>query len=414
MNFERQPAPYYQFNPSPSLTQRINAKKKKGDREKSSLGLKTILVIIVTLALVGFLIFLVYRNFESDVETDVSNSSVPVQGSSIAVSNIVSQVATNSESSTIFNQDDALPLDPQISNESSSLDTSTLNSYDPLYHIGHNLILFTGSNAIFAINPADQELIADRLVDLVCGAANFFYLSNDKMRIYFVEAFKIKCFNFNDRSFSAYSPTNGDISRFLLLKSARNHIIYQAGISRGHVAFNHYCLDESRLVYTYNHNCSWTNFPILLEQTKDGSKIIYACYPSGEMFMKELNNSDEGHQRLFTPRALASHSILCPDDVTLIMCGYRINHWVIMNLASPYLRSESKIVRFNVDITRFGFPTFSFSNDGRTLYVVWRVEINFTDEYWLYTIDVQSLLENDYSSEAAPYNLGEGRQIILT
>ena len=412
MNFERQPAPYYQFNPSPSLTKRINAKKKNGDKEKSSLGLKTILVIIITLVLVLFLVFLVYRNFGTDVETDVSNSSVQVQRSSVAFADIVSQIATNSESSTIFNQEGAQPLDQQIS---IPFDTSTLISHDALYHTGHNLILFTGSNAIFAINPSDQEMIADRLVDLEnCNADNFFYLSNDKMRIYFLEVFTIKCFDFNDGSFSTYSPTNGDITRFMLLKSEGNNVIYQAEISDEHVVFNHYSLDESRLIYTYGHNCSWPNFPILLEQTNDGSKIIYACYPSGEMFMKELNNSDEGHQRLFTPRVLTSHSILCPDDVTLIMCGYRINHWVIMNLASPYLRSESKIVRFNVDITRFGFPAFSFSNDGRTLYVVWRVEINFTDEYWLYTIDLQSLLENDYSSEADPYILGEGRQITLT
>lgn len=403
MNFERRFAPYY-------LTQRINAKKEKGDKEKHLLVLKTILV---TLALVGFLVFVVYRNFG----TDVSNSSVPVQGSSAAASNIASQVTTNSESSTvlsIFDQEDALPLDPQISSLSSSLDTSTLNSHGPPYQTGHNLILFTGLNAIFAINPTDQELIADRLGILACRTAKSLYLSNDKMRIYFEDASQIKYFDFNDRSFTTYSPTNWDFPSFMLLKSEGNNIIYRAGISRNHITFNHYSLDESRVVYSYSHKCSWPCSPFLLEQTNDGSNILYVCYPFGEIFMKELNNSDEGHQRLFVLRGF-DKAILGPDDSTLIMYNNYSNHWVIKNLESSNLGTKSKIIRFNVDISSFIFRKFSFSDDGSSLYAIREIEIGRNSyEYKLYTIDMQSLLENDYSNAASPYNLGEGRQITFT
>ena len=399
MNFERHPAPYDHFNQSPSLARRVNAKKEKEDKEKSLLVLKTVLITLGSVAVAGFLAFLVLRNF---------------QGSSEGPSSTTNDLHLEPLNSLSSNQEGTLPLDPQISIPSSSSDTSTLNSYGPPYPTGHNLMLFTSSQAIFAINPADYELITDRLIDLESNSSNSFYLSNDKMRIYFADARNIKSFNFNGRLFNNVNFANWDYTTFMLLKSAGNNAIYRTeGFSR-YAAFLHYSFDESRTVYSYSHTCPDGNAPSLLEQTNDGSKFIYSCYPSGEVLIKELNNSNEGHQRLFTLRDF-HNAILCPDDVTLIMYGYGINHWVIKNLSSPNLESPPKIIRFNVDITRFGFRNFAFSNDGRSLYAIREIEISRnTYQYRLYTIDMQSFLGNDYSNAASPYNLGEGREITIT
>ena len=465
MNFERRPAPSAHFNQSPSLVRRLDAKKDKERKKKYLLISKIVLVILGS----GFLAYVVYRNFGTGAATGVSNdqpieqqtqniqqistpsesdytgpsfidSSIPVQGMSSTTSSsnlespsasniepslvsiIESTTASNSEpslasnseplnDSSSFNQDATLPLDPHSSTPPSPLETSN----DPSNPSGHDLILLSSSNAIFSINPTDQELIANRLINLEYRSSSLFFLSNDKTRIYFVDGLSFKFFNLNDSSLGHVSPTNWDNSTHILrLKTTEaNSIIYRTGLRGRPAEFSHYSLDESRLIFTYKHNCPWYTLPILLEQANDGTKILYSCYPGGDVFIKDLNYSDEGHRKLFVLPGF-QEAILCPDQVTLIMYGYGVDYWVIKNLANPNVAYESKKIRFNVDISTFRYRSFSFSNDGRTLYAPIEIEIeSYAYEYRLFEIDIQSLLENDYSKEDAPYVLGQGRPITI-
>ena len=130
MNFESHPSPSDHFNQSPRLARRVNAKKEKEDKEKSLLILKTVLITLGSVAVAGFLAFLVLRNF---------------QGSSEGTSSTTNDSHLEPLNSLNSNQEGTLPLDPQSSSPSSSSDTSTLNSNGPPYPTSHNLMLFTSS-----------------------------------------------------------------------------------------------------------------------------------------------------------------------------------------------------------------------------------------------------------------------------
>ena len=296
---------------------------------------------------------------------------------------------------------------------SSTQPQNSVISKGPRYTSGLNLLLFDHENRFLAVNPHGPELISQMF--LMTGSNNSFryQLSMDGERIYYKNDGGFCVFNFINRSFGRLHFQGYNDKNFLIMKQpGPDSILYSQRHSNGTYTIRHFNIDESSEIFDYPQNCANNGPPALLDQFSDGTKILYICEGSNRIFMKTLNNTGAEDQRLFKlDRYYYTYTLLSPDNSKLILYQHDKRYWLIKDLDNHNQEDhDTKRVYFNDHVKTF--KSISFASDNRTIYAICG-DKQRDPEFKLFTIDFRKVLENDYSNEQAPYNLGQGHLITI-
>lgn len=292
----------------------------------------------------------------------------------------------------------SLPSSTQLS--------SSIISSGPRFASGLNLLLFDHKSKIQAINLSDPELISQMVMWSDSSSAYRYHLSFDNERIYFKKG-----------TFYFYDFTSGDLIRLnlpdhndknvLLIKQpGPDNIVYIKKHRNDTCTIHHYNLAESRVIFDYGHNCQESETPLLLDQFSNGSKILYQCEDSNGIYLKTLDNTNGQDVELFKVDRYYD-MLLSPDNSKLILYHRGNRYWLVKELHG----SDTKVIYFNVDAGTF--KSISFARDDMSLYVISSTGTK-DPEYKLFIVDFRKILENDYSKEHAPYNLGQGYLITIS
>ena len=278
-----------------------------------------------------------------------------------------------------------------------------------------DLIIFQLKGKVHSIIPSNSKLQSKFIFDN--GRFSFMnnvQLTKDKKRFYF---FNLGNYIY-DFDTHLVSPV-GNIPEYdgyglLVKKPDLRTILY--GSESGNIhssSIRHYNIDEQILIKDYPTKCPKNRSPYLVEQSFDGSKLLYRCTASYVYFLKNLEDPNSEDRSILNLREnmledYVSNSFFSLDGSKMIFSTVNTDYWTLINLNSR-IPTEIRKIYFSIDPEEF--QQLYLSEDMEKIYFVIKNEEE--TEVRLYEIEYSSLFENDYSSPLHALNIGLGRSIEL-
>ena len=277
--------------------------------------------------------------------------------------------------------------------------------------ISDDKMIFNYGSDVYTLDPSRRESGFSYLTNTGVILSISHQLSKNKKLLYFKNSGNIKVIDIAAGNIRDTNLPNVGHGKFVLKKPDINSIVYVTSLlnikdTETKIRVIRHCSLEGgkNVIKNYMHACVKvsSDYPMILGQFNNGSKLIYQCYLSNEVFLKDFSGRRRKDKLIHTQKQLQS-LIISPDDTKVIITNHNnLNQWAVIDLTNP--DPETRIHKVNINMNINPIEAHSFTRDQNILNILMQHTGNGSDlTYNLIKIDFAQLLNCAVSGET--YNI---------
>ena len=273
------------------------------------------------------------------------------------------------------------------------------------------MMIFNYGPDVYTLDPSRPESGFSYLTNTRVILSTSHQLSKDKKLLYFKTNGRIEAVDIATANIKDTNLPNVGYCKFVLKKPDLDSIVYVTSFvnikdTETKIRVIRHCSLErdKNVIKDYMHACVKvpSDYPMILGQFNNGTKLIYQCYLSNEVFLKDLSGQRHKDKLIHTQKQLQS-LIISPDDTKVIITNHdNLKQWTVIDLTNP--DPETRIYKVNFNMNVNPIEAHSFTRDQKILNILILPTSNGNDlKYNLIKIDFTQLLNCAVSGET--YNV---------